>query len=74
MMLGCALLFILFMTPFVLLFTLSALFAEPRVGKTRAQRLEEGLRSCRNWRHIYSLLAGGAQPSHNLTQRNLSPG
>ena len=28
---------------------------EPRVGKTRAQRLQEGLR-----RHIYSLLAGEA--------------
>ena len=55
MKLGCALLLILFMTPFVLLFTLSALFAESRVGKTRAQRLEEGLT-----RHIYSLLAAGA--------------
>ena len=33
MKLGCALLFILFMTPFVLLFTLSALFAEPRVAR-----------------------------------------
>lgn len=50
----CVLL-ILFVTPFVSLFTLSARFAEPRVGKTRAQRLQEGLR-----RHIYSLLAGEA--------------
>ena len=48
-------LLILFVTPFVSLFTLSARFAEPRVGKTRAQRLQEGLR-----RHVYSVLAGGA--------------
>ena len=32
---------ILFMRPVALLFTLLALFAEPRVGKAQANRLEE---------------------------------
>ena len=41
-------LLILFMTPVVLMVTL---FAEPRVGKTQAKRLEGDLRSCRNCRH-----------------------
>ena len=51
---------ILFMTPTVLLFTLSAPFLEPRVGKARAKRLEGDARSCWNCRCIYSLLAGKA--------------
>ena len=49
--------FILFVTPNVLLFTLSALFAEPRVSKAQVKSKEEDVRSHRNCRHIYSLLA-----------------
>ena len=41
----------------VSLFTLSSLFTEPRVGKVWAKRLEGDLRSPRNCRHIYALLA-----------------
>ena len=41
----------------VLLFTRSALFAEPRGGKVRINRLEETTRSPRNCRQVYSLLA-----------------
>ena len=48
------------MMPVVLLFTLFALFTEPRVGIARAKRLEESSRSHRNCRHIYSLLADAA--------------
>ena len=33
---------------------LSALFAEPRVGKAQAKRLKGDSRSLRNCRHIYS--------------------
>ena len=33
-----------------------SLFAEPRVDKVRAKRLEEDARSHRNCRHVYSLL------------------
>ena len=51
---------ILFTAPIVSLFTLFALIAETRVGKARAKRLEGDLRSCRNCRHIYSLLADAA--------------
>ena len=39
----------------LILFKLSILFAELRVGKVQAQRLEGDLRSHRNYRHIYSL-------------------
>ena len=39
---------------------LCALFAEPMVGKAWSERLEENLRSCRNCRHIYSLLSDTA--------------
>ena len=49
---------VLLTAPAVSLFTLSALFAELRVGKAQAKRLEEDLRSHRNYRHVYSLLAG----------------
>ena len=49
--------FILFVTPNVLLFTLSALFAEPRVSKAQVKSKEEDVRSHRNCRHIYSPLA-----------------
>ena len=35
-------------------------FAEPRAGKVHAQSLEGSSRSCRNCRHISSLLAGAA--------------
>ena len=45
------------MTPVVLLFLL---FAEPRVGKAQAKRLERDSRSHRNCRHIYSLLVDAA--------------
>ena len=38
----------------LILFTL---FTELRVGKALAKRLEEDTRSCKNCRHIYSLLA-----------------
>ena len=37
---------------------MSTLFAEPRVGKAWAKRLEGDLRSQRNYKHIYFLLAG----------------
>ena len=50
-------LLILLKVSVVLLFTLIALFAEPRVGKARA---EVGTRSLRDCRHAYSLLAGTA--------------
>ena len=40
---------------FILLFIL---FAEPKVGKVWAGKLEENSRSRRNCRHIYSLMAG----------------
>ena len=53
-------LLILFLMPIVLLFTLSRLFAESRVGKVRARRLEEDTRSLRICRYVYSLLAGTA--------------
>ena len=44
-------LLILCVMPIVLLFTLCSLFAEPRVGKAQAKRLEEDARSHRNRRH-----------------------
>ena len=50
-------LLILFVMPIFLLFTLFVLFAEPGVDKAQAKRLEEELMSCRNCRHVYSLLA-----------------
>ena len=62
-------LLILLVMPAVLLFTLSALFAEPRVGK----RLKEDTISRRNCRHVYSLLAGTAaitQPLSWLVQQS----
>lgn len=40
---------------FILLFIL---FAEPKVGKVWAGKLEENSRSRSNWRHVYSLMAG----------------
>lgn len=46
-----------FVMPVVMLFTLFTLFAEPRVGKARAKKLEEDARSHRKCRHVYSLLA-----------------
>ena len=64
-------LLILFTAPIVLLFTLFTLFVEFRVGKARAKRLEEDLRSHRNCRHIYALLADAAgHSSHSITQHN----
>ena len=57
-------LFILFIVPIVLLLTLAALFAEPRVGKARA---EVGTRSLRDCRHAYSLLAGTAAIAADIT-------
>ena len=50
-------LLILFMAPVVLLFLL---FAEPSLGKVWVKRLERDLRSHRNCRHVYCLLAGMA--------------
>ena len=46
------------MTSTVSLYITEALFVEPRVGKPRTKKLEEDARSCRNCRHVYSLLAG----------------
>ena len=63
---------ILFIVRIVLVFTLFALFTEPRVGKARAKSLEEDARICRKCRHIYSLLAGVVaitQPLSWLTQQ-----
>ena len=57
-------LLILLVMPAVLLFTLSALFAEPRVGK----RLKEDTISRRNCRHVYSLLAGTAAITQPLSR------
>ena len=57
-------LLILFMTPVVSLFTL---FAEPRVGKAQAKKLEGDARSHRNCRHIYSVLAGMAAMTQPLS-------
>ena len=57
---------ILFVTPTVLLFIPLALFAEPRIGKVQAKRLEEDTKSCRNRRHIYPLLAGTAAITASL--------
>ena len=37
--------------------SLFTLFTEPRVGKAPAKSLEEDSRSCRIFRHVYSLLA-----------------
>ena len=51
---------VLVMMPVVLLFTLCPLFIESRVGKVQTKRLEEDAKSCRNCRHVYSLLAGTA--------------
>ena len=53
-------LLILLMVPTILLFTLCTLFAEPRVVKAWAKRLEEDWRSHRNCRHFHCLLAGKA--------------
>ena len=47
----------LFVMPIVLLFTL---LAEPRVGKAQVKSLEKELRSHRNCRHVYFLLADAA--------------
>ena len=53
----CSVSLILLTVPILLLFTL---FTEPRLGQAPARRLEEDSRSCRNCRHIYSLLADTA--------------
>ena len=53
-------LLVLLVMPVVLLFTLLALFAEPKVGRARAKKLEEDARSHRKCRHVYSLLADAA--------------
>lgn len=52
--------------------TLFTVFAEPMVSKARAKKLEENSKSCRNFRHIYSLLGAPSSHSsrHNLTQNN----
>ena len=43
-----------------MLFILFTLSVELKVGKAQAKRLEEYLRSCRNYRYIYSLLTDAA--------------
>ena len=48
-------------------FTLSALLAEPRVGKARAKRLEEDARRCRNLRRVYALLAAQEAITRSLS-------
>ena len=56
--------------PVASLFTLSALFAAPRVGQAWAESLEEDLRSHRSCKHVYSLLAGMQlrhSNGHNIT-------
>ena len=50
--------------------SLCALFAEPRVGKAQAKRLEEDTRSRRNCRHVYSLLAGAEDAAAAITSHN----
>lgn len=67
----CVLL-ILFVTPDVLLFTLTTLFAEPRVGDAQAERMEEEARSHTNRRHVYSFLAGTAAVAADVTQHSLT--
>ena len=57
-----------FMMPIVMLFTLSTPFAETRVGKARAKRLDGDSRSRWNCRHIYSLLADTAAIAADITQ------
>ena len=61
-------LLVLFMMLDVLVFTVFTLFTEPREGKAWSKRLGEDSRSHRNYRHIYSLLAGTA------AIHSLSPG
>ena len=53
-------LLILLVMPAVLLFTLSALFVEPKVDKAQAGKLEEKSKSHSKHRHVYSLLADAA--------------
>lgn len=50
----------LFTASVVLLFTQSALFAEPSVGRVRGERMDKDAKSPRDCRHTYSLLAGTA--------------
>ena len=45
----------------------TALFAEPRGDKARAERLEESSGSRRDYRHVYSLLAGTAAIAADIT-------
>ena len=40
--------------------SLCALFTKPMAGKAQAGRLDENSKSCRNFRHVSSLLAGAA--------------
>ena len=56
-----------FVMPIVMPFTLSTLFAETRVGKARAKRLEGDSRSRWNCRPIYSLLADTAAIAADIT-------
>ena len=57
-------LLILFVMPFVSLFSL---FAESRIGKGRAKRLEEDARSLRTCKHVYSLLTGTVAKTQPLS-------
>ena len=45
----------------------TALFADPRGDKARAERLEESSESRRNYRRVYSLLAGTAAVAADIT-------
>ena len=60
-------LLILFVTPIVLLFTLSALLVEPKIGKAQAKGLEGDSKRHRNCRHVYFLLAGTTAITQPLT-------
>ena len=58
---------ILFVMHIVLLFTLSALLAESRLGKAWAKRVAEDGRSYRSYRQVYSFLAGTAAKTQSLS-------
>ena len=59
-------LFILFVMPIVSLFTLCALFAEPRVVKAQATGLEGDSRRLRNCRHVFSPGGHGSRNTASL--------
>ena len=64
---------ILFVIQLTLLFTLSALFVEPKVDKVQAGKLEEKSKSHSKHRHVYSLLADTAAITKSLSWLTLQP-